>query len=141
MQSHLVLWNVSLSNGENFRECTKPFLEVPELSPWQQLERYLEEVGAHVTSVWLSSPNGTRFNLPPISNRHPRSRIFLNAEKPILLRAYHKNVSGTGGLKEWFAIAEAQYPTYKLQLWVSEHDPKVSWVIAVMNNETVLATR
>lgn len=138
MQSHRVLWNVSLSNGENFREGSGRFEETEGgPSPWQQLLKYIEEAGASITALWLSCPNGARHTLPTMGIRdNPKLSAFHDREKPQRLRCFHR-IAGDAGADgeivnaDLYTIAEATFKNYKLQIFVSEHDPNVSWVLVV----------
>ena len=130
-----VLWSVALSNGREFHENKAPFERIDgERSPWGRLEAYLEEHKVRITALWLTSPDGTRFNLPTAGSRgEPRFRPFSEAGTPTLLRCKRSYAEDTAGGVEWYTVAVAEYyPTHELQIWVSEHDPKVSWVLTVM---------
>lgn len=139
MQSHRVLWNVSLSNGENFHEGSGSFEEIEgELSPWNKLQRYLNGMGAlEITSLWLSCPSGARHVLPSRSNRNrhqPFLHAFHSAEKPHTLRCFRRLSQAVGDVdesKDLYTVAEASFENYKLQIFVSEHDPNVSWALVV----------
>lgn len=135
MQSHRVLWNVSLSSGENFRECFGKFEEFKgEPSPWQQLLVYLEESGSEITSMWLTCPGGARHQLPSMGIRDvPLLSAFHKAEKPTKLWHRRRLSAGPGlsGARDQYTIIEAIYSSYKLQIFVSEHDPNVSWSLVV----------
>ena len=136
MQSHRVLWNVSLSNGENHRECFGKFEEFKGvISPWQQLMLYLEEAGASITALWLSCPSGAVHHLPSMGISHaPLLSAFHAAEKPTKLRCFRRQSSNpvqTDEPVDHYTVAEATYETHKLQIFVSEHDPNVSWVLDV----------
>ena len=143
MQSHRVLWNVSLSNGENFREGSGPFVEVEGGdSPWNQLLAYLhDEVGAHITAIWLTCPGGARHVLPSLGIKHkPLLHAFHSAEPPISLRCFHRQASDPtkpGEAKDLYTVAEATFKDYRLQIFVSEHDPNVSWSLVIPDEDTV----
>jgi hypothetical protein len=150
MQSHRVLWNVSLSNGENFREGSGRFVEIEGgLSPWQQLKVYLLEWPTgriHITALWLTCPNGARHVLPSMGIRHkPLLSKFHEAEPPTGLRCFRKlGGNATPGDpeikdKDLYTVGEATFETYKVQIFVSEHDPNLSWVL-VTPNESAMAT-
>lgn len=143
MQSHRVLWNVSLSNGENFREGSNPFQEVEgELSPWQQLLAYIAHRGYYITSLWLSCPSGARHHVPSRGTRSttlnikpgddPFLHAFHSGEKPSKLRCFRRQASdptSPGDPVDHYTIAEATFAKYKVQIFVSEYDPNVSWVL------------
>jgi hypothetical protein len=137
---HKVLFQVSLSNGETFFEEKGKFITIPgELSPWQRLINYTAEKKLLITSLSLYTSDGQTFNLPS-SGRDPKFRPFSLAEKPIdynychYLAREHKVVDneivGTNP-SDWFAVVEAIYADYKLQLWVDENNTKNCWVLAI----------
>lgn len=142
MQSHQVTWNVSLSNGGVHREGVGIFKEFAgKASPWQLLLAYLKETGQTITSLWLSTPDGTRHHLPSmVPTANPKLKAFHEAKTPIRLRCTHRvasdmSVSGgpIAGTGEWFTIAEATYETHVVQVFVSELDTKYSWVLVTIN--------
>jgi hypothetical protein len=138
--THNVLFQVSLSNGETFFEDKGQFITIPgELSPWQRLINYITEKKLLITSLSLYTKDGRTFNLPS-SGKNPKFRPFQVAEKPIDYNYCHyiareheivdKKIVGTVA-SDWFAMIEAIYPDYRLQVWVDEKNTKNSWVLVV----------
>ncbi len=139
-----VTWNVTLSNGEDYHEYIKPFEHIQgESSPWGRLMKHLEDANAgpelepkdklRITALWLATPHGARLNLPSAGSRDPRFRPFSMAGVPTRLRCFRSYAEETGGQSEWCTVAEAEYyGSHKVQIWVSEHDPRISWVLALV---------
>jgi hypothetical protein len=140
---HNVLFQVSLSNGETFFEGKGEYQEIPgQLSPWQRLNKYLAENKLFITSLSLYTKDGRTFNLPS-AGKCPRFKFFAEAQKPIdfnFFRAISREMTFIGQeakeveISDWFTVAEAIYPDYKLQLWVDENNTRNSWVLAIESN-------
>lgn len=138
--NHNVLFQVSLSNGETFFEGKGNYQDLPGLpSPWQRLIRYTAENKLLITSLSLYTKDGRTFNLPS-SGRDPKFRPFALADKPIdfnvcrYMAREHDIVDNkvqNTEVSEWFTVAEAIYPDYKLQLWVDERNTKNAWTLLV----------
>lgn len=144
--THKVKFKVSLSNGQTFYEGKAPFNDIPgENSPWQRLIKYTVDNKCHITSLSLFTeyPDGKTnqtFNLPSLG-KNPKFREFsLKEDKPIDFQVSRKmareadvvgNEVSNVAISEWYTIAEAIYPTYTLQLWVDELNPKNCWVLVV----------
>jgi hypothetical protein len=120
---------VGLSNGDNFIEGSKPFDIIPyELSPWLRLLQYLAEHDLSITSLSLIYKDRT-FNLPS-SGSNPKFKAFYDAKKPISYN-FMRIVGGTPGENtDLFAVIEAVYKDYSLQLWVDEKNPENTWVLS-----------
>lgn len=137
---HHVLWQVSLSNGENFFEEKGEYKEIPGLpSPWQRLNKHIAENNLLITSLSLYTKDGRTFNLPS-AGRDPKFAPFAMAEKPIdfnLCRYVGREHDIAGNeiqntkVSDWFTVAEAIYPDHKLQIWVDEKNTRNSWVLVV----------
>src|SRR3990172_4943412 len=91
----------------------------------------------------LYTPDGRTFNLPSLG-KNPNFAPFRDSEKPIDFHVERKMGSEISGLREgnklsikkvemsdWFTVAIAIYPTYKLQLWVDNQNPKNCWVLVI----------
>ena len=133
-----ICWQVSLSTGETFFENKGRFEEIAgELSPWQKLQKYLAEAGAEITSLSLFTEDGRTFNLPS-AGKNPKFQEFTGLEKPIDFQVWRKLASDIcdgkvkiDGNSEFYTVAEAVYPDYKLQLWVDELNIRNCWVLVV----------
>jgi hypothetical protein len=124
-------WKVGLSDGTNYIEGNSPFQYTDgELSPWLKLQRHIKENNLSITSLCIVD-EGRTFNLPS-RGQNPKFRAFLNAEKPIAFN-FFRMIGGAvgGGNRDLFAVAEAHYTDYKLQLWVDEKNTKNCWVLMV----------
>lgn len=142
LKNHSVFFQVSLSNGETFFEEKGKFVTVQgEISPWQKLIKYATENKLEITSLSLYTKDGRTFNLPS-AGRDPKFRPFALADKPLDYNFGHylareseivdgKAINTTPS--DWFAVIEAIYEKYKLQLWVDENNNKNSWVLVVNN--------
>lgn len=126
-----ISWKVGLSNGFNFTEGKgETFKEVPgELSPWLKLQEYLKKENAHITSMCLVTEDNRTFNLPSAGN-NPKFRMFQELDKPTEFKFFRAFASDSnGGNPDYFAVIQATYPNYKLELWVDETNPKNCWVL------------
>lgn len=127
-----VLWKVSLSNGETLYEEKGDYQIIPgQLSPWQRLLRHMVDVQAYITSLALYTRKGQTFNLPSLS-KNPKFHVFANAKKPThytFYRKYGHDVYENEESADLFSVIEAQYETYKLQLWVDEKHPENCWTL------------
>lgn len=141
---HTVKWKASLSNGETFYEDKAPFEEIEnQPSPWTRFVTYVAEKKATITSLALYTEDGRTFNLPSLG-KNPNFQPFREVDKPIdyqIERRMGSEISGTRDgdklnvedikMSDWFTVAIAIYPTYKLQLWVDNQNPKNCWVLVV----------
>jgi hypothetical protein len=132
---HNVRFQVSLSNGETFYEGKGEYSDLPgQLSPWQRLERYTLEKKLSITSLSLYTEDGQTFNLPS-SGKNPKFQIFTKLEKPLdynVCRYLARDIDQDGAkISDLFTVAEAIYPTYKLQIWVDEKNVRNSWAAVI----------
>ncbi len=128
-------WSVSLSNGQTLYEGKGDYQLVKnELSPWQKLQKKLTEEKLQITSLSLYTNSGQRWNLPS-AGRNPKFRVFDLAEKPTgykMFRAMGADVcNGQMEEQELYTVAEAIYENKKLQIWVSEKNPEISWSVII----------
>jgi hypothetical protein len=138
MNSHQVRWQVSTNKGDTFFEGKGNFTEIEgDLSPWQKLQKHLQETGAAITSLALTTKDGRTFNLPS-AGKNPKFSEFANLEPPIDFWCERKmsremamidDKPGAIKISDWYTIAIAEYPTYELQLWVDETDPRNCWTL------------
>ena len=131
METQNVKWIASLSNGETIHEGKNEYeFKENELSPWQRLLKHIDKKKLMITSLALYTDKGQRWNLPSAGN-NPRFKIFLETEKPIGYKFFRKVgadvFSGTITKQDDFAVIEAVYPNYKLQIWVKDIYPYPSW--------------
>lgn len=128
---HNVLFIAGLSNGETITEEKGNFQTITgELSPWQRLQKYIQEKGVTITSLSLYTKDGKRWNIPSNGN-NPKFKAFGDAPKPISYKFYRRmgaDVINNGGLKdeEIYAVVEAEYESVKIQVWVNDKS-FVSW--------------
>lgn len=136
---HNVKWQVSLNNGKTFFEGKGLFIEIEnEPSPWQRLQKYINDRKVYITSLSLYTDDGRTFNLPS-AGKNPRFREFNSDEKPLDFRAFRKYGESidpktreiTGA--DLYTVAESIYSTYRLQLWVDEKDTRNCWVLSLPN--------
>ncbi len=135
MQTHNIKWTVSLSNGETLYEGKGDFKEVEgEDSPYRKLLKHLDKKDLKITSLGLYNDNNSRWNLPS-AGKNPKFKAFDDAEKPKDYRFFRKIgadiLSGVPKNEEVFAVIEAQFENYKLQLWVRDDSPHESWVLVL----------
>ena len=128
--THSIKWQVGLSDGKNYIEGGEHFeIIAGELSPWLKLQEYIKNNDLTITSMSLIG--GKRvFNLPSKGNR-PKFRAFANLEKPISYNFFRMVGGDSRGNRDLFAVAEAIYSNYKLQIWVDEYNPESSWVLVI----------
>ena len=132
-----VKWKVSLNNGETLYEGKGDFIEIAgELSPWNRLLYYLDKTGSSITSLCLYTDSGHTFNLPS-SGKNPKFKEFSDIEKPRRFNFFHKiahdintSVRQTE-ITDLYAVIEAVYANYKLQLWVDELNSRNCWGIII----------
>lgn len=140
-----VKWQVSLSNGETYQEGKGDFKRVDgEKSPWQKLLSYTALKEVLITSLSLYTDDGHRYNLPSAGN-NPKFAVFETLPKPIdfifarkMARDHDVMIDDKGQasitnteIADMCAVIEAVYKEYRLQVWVSEYDPKVSWAVVI----------
>lgn len=130
MQTRRVKWSVSLANGETFFEEKGAFQTLPGApSPWQRLLAYCTTHHLTITSLSLYTDEGQTFHLPS-NGTNPKFHAFHQAAKPLSYNFYR--VVGHDiydKVFDHFAVIEAIYDSYRLQIWVNENDPKHSWVL------------
>lgn len=119
-----------LSNGEDLVEGKGVLSIVPgEDSPWWKLQKYIKDNDLKITSFYLAYGD-RHFVLPSISPK-------FGGESPLsynCYRRYEGDVLGSGDNYEHYCVAEALYPTFKVQLWVDEREGMKSW-INIVNKE------
>ena len=131
-----IRWSVSLSNGETLYEEKGEYTTLQgQLSPWQKLLKYIQEKGLKITSLSLYTERGQRFNLPS-AGKNPKFKEFTDAEKPISYRMFRKAGLDINNNKveseERFTVIETTYSNNKkLQIWVSEQNPDISWSVLI----------
>ena len=136
MKTPNVKWSVSLSDGQTIFEEKGEYKSIEgEPSPWQKLQKLIQESGLTITSFCLYTDDGKRWNLPS-AGRNPKFRVFDVAEKPKSYRAMRimgaDILGGQYENEDHYAIAEALYEGgKKLQIWVSEANPENSWSVIV----------
>jgi hypothetical protein len=139
--NHRVAWGVTLSNGESFSEGETPFEEVAgEPSPWNRLLDYMGDARLKVTAIWLTTPGGATHHLPSMQTElDPQLAAFHSAPRPSRLRCFRK-AAGNGRVTSLFTIAEAQFRTHKVQLFVNESDPDESWSTVIPRDPMDIGT-
>ena len=121
-------WKVGVSDGKNYIEGNPPFEEIRnELSPWRKLLQYLKENNLKITSMCITDGKRT-FNLPS-AGKNPKFRAFDLAEKPIDYKFFRMVAGDNGVIDSRFAVVEAIYKSYSLQLWVDERNALNCWVL------------
>lgn len=128
-----VKWQVSLSSGETLYEGKGNFVKVVgELSPWNKLLKYISDNDLSITSISLYTDRGQTFNIPSVG-KTPKFHAFSTAKKPLSLTFYRKAaanvVGGKEGEYEHFAVIQANYEDFALQLWVNESDGNNCWLL------------
>lgn len=127
-----IKWQVALSNGQQILE-DNDFKNDETSSAWQKLLSYISDNNLEITSLSLLTSDNRTFNLPS-GGKRPRFKAFYDVDKPAGYRFFHTVgadvVSSTGEKhSEKFAVVEAQYPTYRVQLWVDEVNTNNCWVL------------
>lgn len=123
-----------LSNGETLIEGQGVLSKDGTDSPWWKLQKYLKNNNAEITSMSLVSKT-------PVGNRHyhlPNGIHKFTGIESLTPKGYSffrrgESVNGNT-LSGQYAVIEADYGEYKVQLWVSEIDPDKSWVNLVGGN-------
>ena len=119
-----------LSNGEDLVEG-KGLLSIVkgEDSPWWKLQKYVKDNNLKITSFYLA-----------YKDRHfvlPSSDPKFGGEIPLSYNCFRRfggDVLGSGDKWEHYAVAEAIYEDFKVQLFVDEKECEKSWVNIVMND-------
>lgn len=126
MKTHTVRWIASLNNGETYHEEKGDYKTIEgELSPWQRLQKYIQEKGLRITSLGLQTAYSERtYNLPS-AGANPRFKAFEDAPKPVEYKMYRRAgvdiMNGQAHNEEVYTVAEATYGDgRKLQIWVHE---------------------
>lgn len=131
MKNSNVKWVCSLSNGQTLYEGKGDYQEGG-LSPWLKLKKYLEENReVFITSLSLYTDEGHRWNLPS-AGKQPKFRELEKCEKPLKYTFFRKagmdmDMGGGNRETERYAVIEASYKDYKIQVWVREEKPHASW--------------
>ncbi len=146
--SHKVKFFCTLSNGERLFEEEGVYQWTKEGSPWSKVIAYTAEKKLDIISVglftdeWYVNEHGTKrrnrrtYNLHGRGN-NPRLPQFAMLEKPIdfeIARTIVVTVNGPQDPedeKNKFTVATAIYANHKTQIWVSEYNPRHSWVMTV----------
>ena len=118
-----------LSNGEDLVEG-KGLLSIVkgEDSPWWKLQKYVKDNNLKITSFYLA-----------YKDRHfvlPSSDPKFGGEVPLSYNCFRRfggDVLGSGDKWEHYAVAEAIYEDFKVQLFVDEKECEKCWVNIVMN--------
>jgi hypothetical protein len=111
-------WKVKLSNGKYFSDKS--------ISAWKKLKESIVKDDLKIVSLCLVDGDYI-FNLHGIEN-NPKFKAFYN-EMPIdynFFRILGSDINDNNS--DLFAIIEAVYPKYKLQMWVDEKS-KSCWCI------------
>ena len=136
MKKNRVRWFVGLSNGNMVHEGVGDFEVVGnELSPWSRLLQMVVENNLKITSLGLVTDSGQTFNLPSLGS-HPKFRPFYSANMPIDYRMFRTvamalNKKGGKIREDRYAVIEAVYEDRRLQIWVSENDPRNCWTLTL----------
>jgi len=124
-----VRWRVSLSNGETHTEDVS-FKWLPkEPSPWIKLQEYVRINSLKITSLCLFYKDIIH-NLPSSGN-NPKFITFLTSQKPTQYLVCRKIRMEMGDVTDLFTVAIAKYKENEIQLWVSEKNPKNSWILFI----------
>ncbi len=120
-----------LSNGEDLVEGKGLLSSINgEDSPWWKLQKYLKDNNLRITSFYLSAPSADGLR----GDRHfilPSSDPKFGGEIPLSYNCFRRfggDVLGSGDKWEHYAVAEAIYKDFKVQLWVDEKECEKSWV-------------
>lgn len=126
---------VGLSNGENLIEGEGRLLRVDgEDSPWYKLQKYIQDNGLEIRSMSLYSKT-------EVGNRHyhlPNTNPKFGGKAPKGFNFFRWGAieALTGEeLVEHYAVAEAIFEDYTVQLWVSELDSDKCWVNLVQHKD------
>jgi hypothetical protein len=127
---HIARWVAGLSNGEIAVEGNGKFEELPgELSPWQKLQKYLQDNNLEITSLKIQI-RGRSYNLPSNSPR-------FGGEIPVKYNYFRKIVGDLSmtlanvEVVERYICIEAIYDKYKIQLWVDETFKDEAWISVI----------
>ena len=122
-----IKWSVGLSDGQNIYEDKGDYKRVEgELSPWLKLMEYIDNNDVEITSLSLYTDEGRRWNLPSTGN--PKFRELREVEQPDELKFRRKlSKDLVSGNEKRYAVIEAHYEDYKVQLWVRNKEPNPSW--------------
>lgn len=139
MRDSNVKWAISLSDGTNAYEDKNEYKEVEgDLSPYQKLLNYIEENDVEMTSMSLYTDEGRAWNLPSAGD-NPKFDRFENTDKPVdfKFRRHLRQVGMMGGSSKTYkyAMIEAEYEDYKLQVWVMDKEPYPSWTLVIDKDE------
>ena len=138
LNTHLVKWKVSLSNGETLFEGKGDYQDIPnQPSPWQRLQKYISDNKLEITSLSLYTDKGQTWQLPS-SGSNPKFSEFAKVKKPLDYDMCRKIAREAKVVKmatekavvaEWYTVIKAIYKDYELQIWVSELNTNNSWVL------------
>jgi hypothetical protein len=129
---HFFRWAVGLSNGETYYEYKS------KLPSWKDLLNYIEQNNLTITSLLLYTVDGRRYILPS-NGKRPKFAPFQQEEKPLRysMRRYLAGEMNMGGQSvgndvkkaEHYTVIEAEYESYKLQLWADEINKVSVWTV------------
>lgn len=146
--SHKVKFFCTLTNGERIFEEEGPWQWDATGSPWHKVIDYTVIKNLDIVSLglfvdeWVTDENGKKhrqrrtYNLHGKSN-NPRLPQFAELEKPIDFEVGRTIVVTVQGApdpddeKSRFTVATAIYPNHKTQIWVSEYNPRHSWIVTI----------
>ena len=114
-------WLVRLSNGEIVKEAEHV---ADEKTPWLKLLDKMRVEKLWITEISIVS-EGHRFNLPS-EKGSPHFSEFAPSN-PESFYCYRRLGIEQAGLAEQFLVIGARYPSYYLEVWVSETDSQHSW--------------
>lgn len=126
--SHVVRWAVSLSNGDTVHEGAGDYEEIQDdLSPWNRLQKHIENNALTITALWLWHPDGHRWVLPGAGGIDLRRAHSANPTSVSCFRAFKSFSDHTED--EVYTVARAEFGIAAVEMWVSEKDHRRSWVV------------
>ena len=128
--THNIFFTASLSDGSNIYEGKGDYKRIEgELSPWLKLKKHLDKEGLEITSLSLYTDDGRRWNLPS-AGKNPKFREMEKIGEPTQFKFRRKlKRELNSGNEKRYAVIEAQYQDYKVQVWVRDVEPYPSWSI------------
>jgi hypothetical protein len=127
-------WSVSLSDGTNAQEGAGDYQNINgDKSPWQRLVAFALTNGLTITALSLRHGD-LAWNLPS-AGKSPKFRAFQDIPRPDGFRFFRRagidiDPRGGGQVQERFAVAEARYGGYAVQVWVDQAT-LASWTLVV----------